>query len=55
VALKGEAGNGVGEWAKQCGGCWFLWFLCVFVCISVVVVEGACVRDCSALGCVKLV
>jgi hypothetical protein len=27
-----------------------LWPLCVFGCISVVVVEGDCVRDCSGLG-----
>jgi hypothetical protein len=40
----------VGEWGKQHGGCWFLWSLCVFGCISVVVVEGACVRDCRGLG-----
>jgi hypothetical protein len=38
VAIKGEAGIGVGEWRKWCGGCWVLWPLCVFGCISVVVV-----------------
>jgi hypothetical protein len=27
-----------------------LWSLCVFGCISVVEVEGACVRDCRELG-----
>jgi hypothetical protein len=53
VALKEEMGIGVGEWGKQCGGCWVLWSLCVFGCISVVVVEGACVRDCRGLGCVS--
>jgi hypothetical protein len=52
MALKGEVGSGVGEWGKQCGGCWFLWPLCVFGYISVVVVEGACVRDCRGLGVV---
>jgi hypothetical protein len=31
------------------GGCWFLWPLCVFVGISTVVVEGACIRDCRGL------
>jgi hypothetical protein len=36
----------VGVWRKQCRGYWFLWPLCVFGCISVFVVEGACVRDC---------
>jgi hypothetical protein len=28
---------------------WVLWPLCVFGCISVVVVEDACVRDCRGL------
>jgi hypothetical protein len=27
-----------------------LWLLCVFGCISVVAVEGVCVRDCRGLG-----
>jgi hypothetical protein len=49
VALKGEVGSGVGEWGKQCGCCWFLWPLCVFGCISVVV-ECAFVSDCRVLG-----
>jgi hypothetical protein len=35
-------------------GCWFLWVLCVFGCISVVVVQGACVRDCRGLGLCKV-
>jgi hypothetical protein len=55
VELRGEVGHGLGEWGKQNGGCWFLWSLYVFGCISVVLVEGACVRDCRGLGCVKLV
>jgi hypothetical protein len=38
VALKGEAGGGVDEWGKQGRGCWILRPLCVFGCISVVVV-----------------
>jgi hypothetical protein len=50
LALKEEVGSGEGEWGKQCGGCWFLWSLCVFGCISVVVVEGVCVRYCRGLG-----
>jgi hypothetical protein len=54
MALKGEVGSGVGEWGKQCGGCWFLWPLCVFGYISVVVVEGACVRDFRGLGFCKV-
>jgi hypothetical protein len=54
VALKGKAGVGVGEWGKWCGGCWVLWPLCVFGYISVVVVEGACVRDCRWLGLCKV-
>jgi hypothetical protein len=47
VVIKGELGKRVGRWGKSYGGCWVLWPLCVFGCISVVVVEGACVRDCS--------
>jgi hypothetical protein len=37
-----EMGSGVGEWGKQCGGCYF----CgpVFGYTSVVVEEGVCVR-----------
>jgi hypothetical protein len=54
VALKGEVGSGVGVWRKHCGGCWFFWSLYVFGCISVVVVEGACVRDCRDLGLCKV-
>jgi hypothetical protein len=50
VALTGEVGSGVDEWGKQCRGCWCLWSLCVFVCISVVVIEGALVRGCRGLG-----
>jgi hypothetical protein len=55
VALKGEVRSGVDEWRKQSGGCWFLWSLCVFGCISVVVVEGASVRDCKGYGLCKVV
>jgi hypothetical protein len=44
MALK-EGGKGVNRLRKRFGGCWVLWPLCVFVYISVVVVEGACVRD----------
>jgi hypothetical protein len=33
----------------------FLWSLCLFGYISVVVEDGVCVRDCRGLGCVKLV
>jgi hypothetical protein len=46
VVLKGKAGSEVGEWQKQFGSFWFLWPLCVFGCISVVVVQVACVKDC---------
>jgi hypothetical protein len=53
VALKGEVESGMDEWGKQCGGCWFLWSLRVFGYVSVVV-EGACVRDCSGLGWYKV-
>jgi hypothetical protein len=34
-------------------GCWFLWSLCIFGCISLVV-EGACVRDYGGLGLCKV-
>jgi hypothetical protein len=30
--------------------CWVLRPLCVLGCISTVVVEGACVKDCRGLG-----
>jgi hypothetical protein len=36
-----EKGRG---WGERYGGCWVLWPLCVFGCISVVV-EGTCVKD----------
>jgi len=39
-----------GGWGKKYGGCCVLWPLCLFGCISVVVVEGACVRGCMGLG-----
>jgi hypothetical protein len=51
VALKVEAGNGVGEWGKHCRG---FWFLSVFGYISVVIVELACVRDCRGVGLCKV-
>jgi hypothetical protein len=41
---KGWMGGG------RYGCCWILWPLSVFGCISVVVVEGACVSDCTGLG-----
>jgi hypothetical protein len=53
VAQKGEVGSGVGEWEKQCRDCGFLWSLCVFGCISIVV-EGACVRNCRGMGLCKV-
>jgi hypothetical protein len=34
---------------EEYGGSWVLWPLCVFGCISVVVVKGACVKDCREL------
>jgi hypothetical protein len=37
----------VGKWY---GGYWVLWPLCLFGCISVVVVGSASVRDCRELG-----
>jgi hypothetical protein len=46
-------GMGEGWWlGKRYAGCWVLWPLCVFGCISVVVVEGVCVRDCRGAGVV---
>jgi hypothetical protein len=43
VALnKGEVG--------RYGGCWIWQPLCVFGCISIVVAEGICVKDCRGLG-----
>jgi hypothetical protein len=48
-ALKEEVRKGmvVRNWYV---GCWVFWSLCMFGCISVVVVEGACVRDCRGQG-----
>jgi hypothetical protein len=46
--IKGE-GKQVVEWGMRYGGCWVLWSLCVFECISVVV-EGTCVSDYRILG-----
>jgi hypothetical protein len=37
VVLKREVGKGVDKWGRRYGGCWVLWPLCVFGCISVVV------------------
>jgi hypothetical protein len=31
-------------------GCWFLFSLCVFGCIFVILEEVVCVRDCRTLG-----
>jgi hypothetical protein len=44
----------VGESGKQCGICCFLSSLCVFGCISVFVIKGACVRDCRGLEFCKV-
>jgi hypothetical protein len=35
---------------KAVWGLLFLWFLCVFEYLSVVVEEGVCVQDCRGLG-----
>jgi hypothetical protein len=40
----------VGGCDKRFGGCWVLWPLYVFGCISVVVMEVADVRDCKGWG-----
>jgi hypothetical protein len=49
VALKGcgKRGGWVGE---EAWGCWVLCPLCMFGYISVIVVEGACIRNCRRLG-----
>jgi hypothetical protein len=39
---------------KHCGGLLFLWSLCVFWYISVVVEVGVFVRDCRGLGLCKV-
>jgi hypothetical protein len=43
----------VGGWEKRYEGCWVLWPLCVFGCISVVV-AGVFVRDCRGLELCKI-
>jgi hypothetical protein len=48
VALK--KGGKKGWMGKRYGGSWGLWPLFVFECISFVVVDGACVKDCRGLG-----
>jgi hypothetical protein len=48
--MGGQKGK-MGEWGKRCGG-YMVWGpSCVLGCISAVVVEGACVRDCRRMGC----
>jgi hypothetical protein len=46
----GKGGTKRSGWVKRYGGFWILWPLCVWGYISVVVVEGVCVRDCRGLG-----
>jgi hypothetical protein len=48
VALKEGAGKS-GGWGKTYECCCVLWPLSLFRCISVVVVEGVCVKDCRGL------
>jgi hypothetical protein len=36
-----KKGAGKGRVGEEVWGCWVLWLLCVFGCISTVVVEGA--------------
>jgi hypothetical protein len=45
-----RGGECVGGWGKRYVGCWVLWPLCVLGYIPIVVVEGACIRDCRELG-----
>jgi hypothetical protein len=44
------SGKVVVGWGKRYGNGWVLWPLSVFGCISVIVVEVVCVRDCRGLG-----
>jgi hypothetical protein len=48
-------GKGLSGWVESYGDFWVLWPQCVFRCISVVVVEGVCVRDVRSCGCLQLV
>jgi hypothetical protein len=50
VALKKRGSGKRSGWVKSYGGCCILWSLCLLGYISVVVVEGVCVRDCRGLG-----
>jgi hypothetical protein len=40
----------MGGWLKSYEGCWVLWPLYVFRCISIVVGEGVFVRNLRGLG-----
>jgi hypothetical protein len=53
VALKGEVGSVVGDGGNRARAAGFCG-PCVFGCISVVVVEVACVRNCRDLGLSKV-
>jgi hypothetical protein len=55
MALKEDLGSGVDEWEKQCGCCLILWSLCMFGCISGVVVGVLVLWIAGIWGCVKLV
>jgi hypothetical protein len=60
VALKRKKkGDGKRSgWVGECVELWKMlgfWPLCVFECISVIVVEGVFVRNCRGWGCVQLV
>jgi hypothetical protein len=37
-------------WVDIYGDCWVLWTLCVFGCISFVITDSVCIRDCNSLG-----
>jgi hypothetical protein len=50
----GKGGTEKGRCVGEVMGCWVLWPLCVFGCVSVVV-EGACIRDYRGWGCVQFI
>jgi hypothetical protein len=54
VALKRGNGKKGSEWVKMYEGFWAFCLLFVFGYISVIVVDGVCVRDCKDLGLCKV-
>jgi hypothetical protein len=54
-AVKKGNGKRDGWVGKRYGDSWILWTLCLFGCISAVIVEDACVRIAWGWCCVQLV